>query len=215
VTAPPCQNRNPGPIRLDLLVRLAEPGGAFSAASGGCLGGPRTSIFACSGVVARPQPPIGVAAPAGVCPTHRPAPAQPFVLRRLGGDRARAGAPGEPNNGRRFAAASCWRLQGDTTAAPAWSHLAGLSGEQSLLEEPAPLRRPVMPGIPSAPAPMAPLPPPRAVHTTWNTTAALQARKIRFEAQAGGAAVGVEGTYGIIRHPAPPWRCRSSTTAGW
>ncbi len=50
------------------------------------------------------------------------------------------------------------------------------------------------------PCSMAPLPPPEP-STHLETTAALQARKIRFELNRVVLPMGVEGTYGIIRHP--------------
>ncbi|MCP9819785.1 NUDIX hydrolase [Synechococcus sp. Cruz-9H2] len=47
---------------------------------------------------------------------------------------------------------------------------------------------------------MAPLPPPEpSIHL--ETTAALEARKLRFELNRVLLPMGVEGTYGIIRHP--------------
>jgi len=58
--------------------------------------------------------------------------------------------------------------------------------------------------------------PPPEPSTHLETTAALQARKIRFEALTGWCFVGVEGTYGIIRPPAPPWRLpRARRRPGW
>lgn len=48
--------------------------------------------------------------------------------------------------------------------------------------------------------PMAPLPPPEP-STHLETTAALQARKVRFELNRVVLPIGIEGTYGVIRHP--------------
>lgn len=47
---------------------------------------------------------------------------------------------------------------------------------------------------------MAPLPPPEP-STHLETTAVLEARKLRFELNRVMLPMGVEGTYGIIRHP--------------
>ena len=47
---------------------------------------------------------------------------------------------------------------------------------------------------------MAPLPPPEPARHL-ETTAALQARKLRFEVNRVALPMGVEGTFGLIRHP--------------
>jgi ADP-ribose pyrophosphatase len=47
---------------------------------------------------------------------------------------------------------------------------------------------------------MAPLPPPEP-STHLETTAALQARKVRFELNRVVLPIGIEGTYGVLRHP--------------
>jgi ADP-ribose pyrophosphatase len=48
--------------------------------------------------------------------------------------------------------------------------------------------------------PMAPLPAPEPARHL-ETTAALQARKLRFEVNRIALPIGVEGTFGVIRHP--------------
>jgi len=48
--------------------------------------------------------------------------------------------------------------------------------------------------------PMAPLPPPEPC-THLETMAALDARKVRFELNRVVLPIGIEGTYGVIRHP--------------
>jgi len=50
------------------------------------------------------------------------------------------------------------------------------------------------------PLPMAPLPPPEPARHL-ETTASLDARKIRFELNRMVLPIGLEGTFGVIRHP--------------
>ena len=52
----------------------------------------------------------------------------------------------------------------------------------------------------AAPPPMAPLPPPEPARHL-ETTASLDARKIRFELNRLMLPIGVEATFGLIRHP--------------
>ena len=52
----------------------------------------------------------------------------------------------------------------------------------------------------SADAPMAPLPPPEPARHL-ETTASLEARKLRFEVNRIALPMGVEGQFGVIRHP--------------
>jgi ADP-ribose pyrophosphatase len=52
----------------------------------------------------------------------------------------------------------------------------------------------------TCPAAMAPLPAPEPARHL-ETTAALQARKLRFEVNRIALPMGVEGTFGVIRHP--------------
>jgi ADP-ribose pyrophosphatase len=52
----------------------------------------------------------------------------------------------------------------------------------------------------AAPPPMAPLPPPEPARHL-ETTGSLEARKLRFEVNRVRLPMGVEGTFGLIRHP--------------
>jgi ADP-ribose pyrophosphatase len=61
---------------------------------------------------------------------------------------------------------------------------------------------------------MAPLPAPEPARHL-QTTASLDARKLRFEINQVRLPMGVEGSFGLIKHPGPPWRCRCWRMAGW
>jgi len=195
-----CKNSESWPIRWTCWFRLPEPGGAFRPPAAGALGPRSLDLGTCLRVwLPRPQPPIR-----GTPLQLRAAPPRPaqrtFVLAPLAADRARGCAPGGKPQRRAFACRQLLAgLQGDTNRSSCLRR-TGCRVEHRSGVKPRRLRQAVMLDIPLSTCSRLPLPPPRAVQPPGNHGRPCRPQD-SVSTQPGGAAMGVEGTYGSSAHP--------------